>query len=480
MPSSSDKNARQSSATKSFFRNRLGRDKTDGRHDSSAGLDPSSAAMNGSWGSRHNQRESVASLDTGADGESVGLNMTAGVITSIPYSTTSETQAPVVMDYLPRDDQIPRREPQPHQLARGTDYHQYPAINTSPGSGNHTTHPTGPRPPPHNPMLTMASSQGGDRGTKLQQWGGGRPGSNTTNHNANDSYSTTDSWNGRRKSSDQASIKSNASSATRGSSLFSSENSSRTAVPSRDGDSQSILSPASSRLSKFTSHVSSHGWPAQQASAFNSTTSFAPAGFNLPRPKNDAEIESMFIELMHKRGWQNLPEQARRQMLAYAPAKKWTLVHQDKLTEWQGEQKRRNNIAIDGPRSRPDEEGSPEWYVKKIVDDTISQKQLQSLAVSLRTQPIGWVKQFIEAQGQIALTNVLMKLNRRQANGPTPAHSTASSDKDLDKEYDIVKCLKAIMNNKYGADDALSHQQVPIALALCLISPRLTTRSTLR
>ncbi|KKY21969.1 putative cytokinesis protein sepa [Phaeomoniella chlamydospora] len=186
---------------------------------------------------------------------------------------------------------------------------------------------------------------------------------------------------------------------------------------------------------------------------------------------------------MHKRGWQNLPEQAKRQMLAYAPAKKWTLVHQDKLTEWQGEQKRRQHARQTygvpdggyGTLARADEEGSPEWYVKKVMDDSINAKQLQSLAVSLRTQPISWVKAFVEAQGQVALTNVLMKINRRQANGPAPA-SGMTSDKDLDREYDIIKCLKALMNNKYGADDALAHQQVPVALATCLTSPRLTTR----
>jgi cytokinesis protein len=75
----------------------------------------------------------------------------------------------------------------------------------------------------------------------------------------------------------------------------------------------------------------------------------------------------------------------------------------------------------------------------------------------------------------VALTNVLLKINRRQATGPAPA-SGSTSDKDLDREYDIVKCLKALMNNKYGADDALAHQQVPVALATCLTSPRLTTR----
>jgi len=122
-----------------------------------------------------------------------------------------------------------------------------------------------------------------------------------------------------------------------------------------------------------------------------------------------------------------------------------------------------------------EEEGTPEWFVRKVMDNSISAKQLQSLAVSLRTQPIGWVRTFVECQGQVALTNVLGKLNRRQAQGPAPADGS-TSDKELDREYDIVKCLKALMNNKFGADDALAHQQVIVALATSLISPRLTTR----
>ena len=47
-----------------------------------------------------------------------------------------------------------------------------------------------------------------------------------------------------------------------------------------------------------------------------------------------------------------------------------------------------------------------------------------------------WVGAFVEAQGQIALTNVLIKINRRKASGPVPAPPTG--DKDLDREYDIV------------------------------------------
>ncbi|KAJ8610216.1 hypothetical protein MRB53_038717 [Persea americana] len=185
---------------------------------------------------------------------------------------------------------------------------------------------------------------------------------------------------------------------------------------------------------------------------------------------------------MHKRGWKGLPEQARRQMEAYPVSKKWTLVYQDKLTEWQGEQKRRttarNTIGIDGQLgvvTRSEEEGSPEWYVRKVMDNSISPKQLGSLSVSLRTQPIGWVRSFVEAQGQVALTNTLGKINRKQGHGPAPVQGTIS-EKDLDREYDIVKCLKALMNNKYGADDALDHSQVISNLLTSLLSPRLNTR----
>ncbi|CAI4213787.1 unnamed protein product [Parascedosporium putredinis] len=188
----------------------------------------------------------------------------------------------------------------------------------------------------------------------------------------------------------------------------------------------------------------------------------------------------MFVQLMQKRGWNNLPEQARRQMNAYPADKKWTLLHQDRLTEWQGEQKRRTT-ARPGQYANVDittyseEEGAPEWYVRKIMEDKLDSKGFGSLEVNLRTQQIGWVKRFIECQGQVALTTLLLKINRKTATGPA-APELPRGDKSLDHEYDIIKCLKAVMNNKFGADDALQHQQVLIALATALTSGRITTR----
>lgn len=481
MPSSApqDGKPRQSSGGKSFFsRRHKDKSKDDGHLVPDTPPTPTSAT--GSQSSRHSHRNSVTSVDRPVSmSMEPGLATQTGVITSIPYDSVPADRLPVPVEHLPKDDNRPasQRDPLPHHLNKGGgDYHQYPAVSYP----NGTISVVGPRPPPH--YTSMATSNSGDRGVSMQQYGAGRSGSMASTINgstflnysqyagdnsSNNSYAT-------RASSDQASIYSNHS-PHRGSSLVSLPNPSQSTLSSMTD--QQTLAPTSSRQ---TAH---HGFlSAQQPAAFNSTASFAPEGFHLTRPADDRIIEQEFLALMHKRGWKSLPEQARRQMEAYPISKKWTLVHQDRLAEWQGEQRRRQNArstvgGMDGTNGmgRADEEGSPEWYVRRVLDSTISAKQLQSLSVSLRTQPIGWVKSFVEAQGQIALAKVLGKINRRQGQGPAPP-SGITQDKDLDKEYDIVKCLRALMNNKYGADDALIHSQIVMALTGSLISPRLNTR----
>ncbi|KAK4105017.1 hypothetical protein N658DRAFT_198122 [Parathielavia hyrcaniae] len=404
----------------------------DGRH---LYADHDASSVN-SRHSHHQRDSSVVSLDRPSSAED-GLNMTAGVITTIPYdSVSADRRSPLPVDYLPKPDQMPlRREPLPHQLNKLTsDFHQYPSFDPSTVRPT-SPYPSGPRPPPAASNITMAST---GRQAQYQQWGPPRESSLAGSHNSRyNSYATS----GGRSSADTASIMS--------------------ALPSVSSQSSHLSphSPRDNRLTKFPSGASD--------------------AFYFPKPDDDSVIEQMFLALMQKRGWHNLPDQAKRQMVAYPAAKKWTLISQDRLTEWQGEQKRRQTAKI-GQYSNvdltqmPDEEGSPEWYVRKVMENSLDSKGFGSLEVNLRTQQIGWVKRFIECQGQVALTNVLLKINRRSAMGP--GADAAKGDKNLDREYDIVKCLKGLMNNKFGADDALAHQQVLVALATSLVSPRLTTR----
>ncbi|KAI9831980.1 MAG: hypothetical protein M1826_002708 [Phylliscum demangeonii] len=513
--------ARQTSGGRSFFaRSKLHKEKSNDKKAAAAAaagsddshLVPDHASIGGSSigsrSSRHTHRSSITSRsDFGRppspDGDLSGLAISAGVITSIPYdSVTEDGRTPIPVDYLPRGDSLPpgsRRDPLPHQLNRGgADFHQYPAFAPTAPAPPHPSGPRGPRGVP--------SAAASERSPSLARNGMAASRLNGAyNGHAHSVVSTPDSSSGPpRTSLDQASIHSSSmSSAARESALFSSTNSSQTALPPSHAyahahahahahaDSQwpapAPTSAPASTLSRMTMTSRQSQNPtaffAHHPSAFSSTASLHHEGFQLPRPSDDRLIEQLFLALMAKRGSQNIPEQARRQMLAYPPSKKWTLIYQDSLTEWQGEQRRKTLarqtvIGADGrlmAMGRADEEGSPEWYVKKVMDDSISQKELSSLSVSLRTQPISWVKTFVEAQGQVALTSVLAKISRRQGRGPAPAGGS-TSDKDLDREYDILKCLKALMNNKYGADDALAHQQVIVALANCLTSARLSTR----
>lgn len=367
MPTStpgSDK-SRQSSGGKSFFGRKLHKERppSDDRSDSHGGAVAHGQESPNSYRSPRHSRFGSAGYIEPEDYQA--LNHTAGVITSIPFENMpSDLRSPVPVDYLHRAESNAWREPSPSHLAKsGGDFHQYPAWDPK-NVHNGYGHLNGPRPSSHASNITMTCSSTGDRGPRYQQWG--RPGSSAANTGFSyTSSSTTGDSSNSRLSIDQASVYSSQSSATRYSYL-SDSNSSRTVVSS------------------------SH--PAPTMASSSTPTPINPAEY-LTRPKDDRVVDQLFLELMHKRGWQNLPEQAKRQMLAYPAAKKWTLVHQDRLTELKGEQRRKNARLAhgDGPSSildRAEEEGTPEWYVKKIMDDTITSKQLGSLSVSLRTQPI--------------------------------------------------------------------------------------------
>ncbi|KAK9386817.1 hypothetical protein V1515DRAFT_104580 [Lipomyces mesembrius] len=238
---------------------------------------------------------------------------------------------------------------------------------------------------------------------------------------------------------------------------------------------RSVSSQATVRQSSFEYPMSSQGivqsvqsvdtnddsqslYSTQSRGARSSIASVATADFMLEKPKNDATVDRMFQELMNKRDFKSLPQQARQQMLNYSTAKKWMLIRQDALTE--SKNLRRKSTSRDN-------ENSPEWYVRKIMEHAISSKQLGNLWVCLRTEPIGWVRQFIDAQGQLALCTAISHINMRYSR---------NAELNVELEYEYVKCLKALLNLEDAADEALRSTKCIPALIGSIVSPRLATR----
>lgn len=445
--------SRQSSGGKSFFR----KFKTDrGGDDQPFPQDASTlASTSGSTTSRNTYRSSFSTDRPGSSYRDTDSYSMTPSLQSVAYENTyANTRQPQHFD---QDGKHVGRAPSPHHLAKGNpDFHQYPQFDPSTlPQQTYASHHTGPRPAPSAGSSARPSQHAARTGSR------GGPQSTYANQYPASEFS--------RASSDQQSIYSNAS-PNRASSVASQANASQASFTPVNAASRTLQGP-----------VLANGNNAPYRS-----TQVSSDGFQFARPRDDRVIEQEFFDLMYRRGWKELPEQARRQMEAYPIEKKWTLVYQDKLAEWQSEMTKAKNARntvissvdggpVQGLLDRASEDGSPEWYVRKIMDNSIDPKQLSSLAVSLRTQPIGWVRTFVEAQGQVALTNVLSKINKRQGQG----HATpqpAQNEKDLDKEYDIIKCLKALMNSKHGADDALGHTTVIQAIAASLTSPRLHSR----
>lgn len=169
----------------------------------------------------------------------------------------------------------------------------------------------------------------------------------------------------------------------------------------------------------------------------------------------------MFDELMTKRDFKSLPEAAKQQMKEYPTAKKWMLIYQDYLSE----QKKRERTKKGGESSP----FTPENYVRLLMDRSITVRQLGNLWVSLRTEPVDWVRDFIDAQGTVALANVLQQLHTRST-------TDLLNEEFLEKEISIIRCLRTIINSKVGADNALESKICVPAITGALISTKLATR----
>jgi len=104
--------------------------------------------------------------------------------------------------------------------------------------------------------------------------------------------------------------------------------------------------------------------------------------FFFPRPENDEDIEALFENITRMRDLGPLPNLSVEQ--------KWNMVYSDEQIRWKEERQREEQAKKQGESGQPASivEGTPEWYIKKFLDRTITPKQISSLEVSLRSKEL--------------------------------------------------------------------------------------------
>ena len=108
--------------------------------------------------------------------------------------------------------------------------------------------------------------------------------------------------------------------------------------------------------------------------------------FAFPRPENDEEIEMLFENIMRMRGLDDIPHLSIDQ--------KWHIVYNDEQMRWEEERRREGHARRHNEGGQPSAsftEGTPEWYIKRFMDRTITPKQASSLQVSLRSKEMRFV-----------------------------------------------------------------------------------------
>lgn len=139
------------------------------------------------------------------------------------------------------------------------------------------------------------------------------------------------------------------------------------------------------------------------------------AEFHFARPADPAEIDALFDELLPRIGTSSAAAVGAARSLDVN--KKWTLIYNDAFMRWKNAREKLTHRPVDAksapavgtsrtgpaehvssPRigtgsagdrnsARPSwgKNESPEWYIGRFMDGTITQQQVASLSVCLRT-----------------------------------------------------------------------------------------------
>uniref|UniRef100_A0A3B4X968 Formin-like 2b n=1 Tax=Seriola lalandi dorsalis TaxID=1841481 RepID=A0A3B4X968_SERLL len=187
----------------------------------------------------------------------------------------------------------------------------------------------------------------------------------------------------------------------------------------------------------------------------------APVRLPMPDP---AELEERFSIALNS---MNLPPDKVRLLRSYDNEKKWELI----CDQERFQVKNPPHTYIQKLRGFLDPAVTRKKFRRRVQEST---QTLRELEISLRTNHIGWVREFLneENRGLDVLVEYLSFASTLVTRSNTlPSRRTLKNSRLVCKKDDVhvcIMCLRAIMNYQYGFNMVMSHPHAVNEIALSL------------
>ncbi|XP_065510385.1 formin-like protein 3 isoform X3 [Caloenas nicobarica] len=186
----------------------------------------------------------------------------------------------------------------------------------------------------------------------------------------------------------------------------------------------------------------------------------APGKMPMPEP---CELEERFALVLSS---MNLPPDKARLLRQYDNEKKWDLI----CDQERFQVKSPPHTYIQKLRSFLEPGVTRKKFRRRVQEST---KVLRELEISLRTNHIGWVREFLndENKGLDVLVNYLSFAQCAVIYGTLPSRRALKNSRLVSQKDDVhlcIMCLRAIMNYQYGFNLVMSHPHAVNEIALSL------------
>ncbi|CAG0882629.1 unnamed protein product [Darwinula stevensoni] len=215
--------------------------------------------------------------------------------------------------------------------------------------------------------------------------------------------------------------------------------------------------------------------------------------FDAPMP-NPSEVERRFTKVLAS---MDLPPDKVKVLKGYDEKKKWHMICDQERVH----AKESPAFYLEKLRTYLDPKASRSARKRRLLGDRTSTQLLRNLETSLRTNHIEWVREFLNEENQgldvlidyLSYRQVMIRCEARRneaasdqenegsdSNSPRTTTSTLrtksvskhQSRLNMGQAHDdihvCIKCLRAIMNNKYGFNMVIGHHQAINCIVLSL------------